>query len=80
MELRKEATAAADALPTFNYRPGNGLSITAADKAWAIRFSIDAHLRTLFESGQDAVGRTNGEIMLRRFSPHYFLLHRQLSI
>src|SRR5262249_41618720 len=72
MELKKEATAAADALPAFNYRPGNGVSITAADKSWAIRFSIDAHLRTLFESGQDAVGRTNGEIMLRRFRPTIF--------
>ena len=66
VELKKEATAAAAALPTFNYRPGNGVNIEAADKSWGIRFGIEAHLRTLFESGQDQVGRTNGEIMLRR--------------
>ncbi len=27
MELKKEATAAAAALPTFSYRPGNGVDI-----------------------------------------------------
>jgi uncharacterized small protein (DUF1192 family) len=27
VELKKEATAAADALPTFSYRQGNGLMI-----------------------------------------------------
>ena len=37
-----------------------------------IRFSIEAHLRTLFESGQDAIGRTNGEVMLRRWRPTIF--------
>jgi len=34
MELKKEATAAAAALPTFGYRPGNGVNIEAADKSW----------------------------------------------
>lgn len=29
VELKKEATAAAAALPTFEYRPGNGLNIEA---------------------------------------------------
>ncbi len=72
MELKKEATAAAAALPTFGYRPGNGVNIEAADKSWGIRFSMDAHLRTLFESGQDAVGRTDGEVMLRRWRPSIF--------
>ena len=69
MELKKEATAAAAALPSFSYRPGNGVDITAADKSWGLRFGMEAHLRTLFESGQDAVGRTNGEVMLRRWRP-----------
>ncbi len=69
MELKKEATAAAAALPSFSYRPGNGINIEAADKSWGIRFGMEAHLRTLFESGQDAVGRTNGEVMLRRWRP-----------
>src|SRR5262245_5865907 len=72
MELKKEATAAAAALPSFSYRPGNGVDITAADKSWGIRFSMEAHLRTLFESGQDAIGRTNGEVMLRRWRPTIF--------
>src|SRR5512145_1599696 len=69
IELKKEATAAAAALPTFEYRPGNGLEIEAADKAWGIRFTIETHFRMLFESGRDQVGRTNGEIMGRRFRP-----------
>src|SRR5206468_10860691 len=72
MELKKESTAAAAALPSFSYRPGNGVDITAADKSWGLRFSIEAHLRTLFESGQDAIGRTNGEVMLRRWRPSIF--------
>ena len=72
IELKKEATAAAAALPSFSYRPGNGLNIEAADKAWGIRFSMETQLRWLFESGQDAVGRTNGEIMLRRWRPEIY--------
>jgi len=72
MELKKESTAAAAALPSFSYRPGNGVDITAADKSWGLRFSMEAHLRTIFESGQDAVGRTNGEVMLRRWRPSIF--------
>ena len=72
LELKKEATAAAAALPTFSYRPGNGLNIEAADKSWGIRFSMETDVRMLFESGQDAVGRTNGEIMLRRWRPIFF--------
>ena len=69
IELKKEATAAAAALPSFSYRPGNGLNIEAADKSWGIRFGMETNLRILFESGQDAVGRTNGEVMLRRWRP-----------
>ncbi len=72
IELKKESTAAAAALPTFSYRPGNGVDITAADKSWGLRFSMEAHIRTIFESGQDAIGRTNGEVMLRRWRPYFF--------
>jgi hypothetical protein len=72
IELKKESTAAAAALPTFSYRPGNGLDITAADKSWGIRFSMETNLRMLFENGQDAIGRTNGEVMLRRWRPYFF--------
>jgi hypothetical protein len=72
MELKKESTAAAAALPSFSYRPGNGVNIEAADKSWGIRFGMETNLRMMFESGQDAVGRTNGEIMLRRWRPSIF--------
>jgi hypothetical protein len=72
LELKKEATAAAAALPSFSYRPGNGLDITAADKSWGLRFSMETNLRMMFESGQDQVGRTNGEVMLRRWRPTFW--------
>jgi hypothetical protein len=72
IELKKESTAAAAALPSFSYRPGNGADITAADKSWGIRFSMEANLRTMFESGNPHVGRTNGEVMLRRWRPSIF--------
>src|SRR5512132_361986 len=58
LELKKEATAAAQAMPTFDYRPGNGLSIEAADKSWSLRAGIETNFRMLFESGRDQVGRT----------------------
>ena len=44
MELKKESTAAAAALPSFGYRPGNGVNIEAADKSWGIRFTMEAQL------------------------------------
>jgi len=72
IELRKESTAAAAALPSFSYRPGNGVNIEAADKSWGLRFSMETNLRMIFSAGQDAVGRTNGEIMLRRWRPSFF--------
>ena len=73
MELKKEATAAAAALPSFSYRPGNGMTIEAADKSWSVRHSFEAHMRYLFESGRDQVGRSNGELMGRRFRPEFYL-------
>ena len=69
IELRKEATAAAAAMPSFEYRPGNGLNIEAADKAWGLRFTVETHFRYNFESGRDQIGRSNGELMGRRFRP-----------
>ncbi len=50
LELKKETTAAAQAMPTFDYRPGNGLSIEAADKSWSLRTGIETNFRMLFES------------------------------
>ena len=72
IELKKEATEAAAAMPNFSYRPGNGLNIEAADKSWSFRPTIETHFRMLFEEGRDQVGRTNGEIMGRRFRPGFF--------
>ena len=72
IEMKKEATAAVAALPTFEYRPGNGVNIEAADKSWAFRAELEAHFRMLFESGLARVGRTNGEIMGRRFRPRFY--------
>jgi len=71
VELKKEATAAAAALPNFSYRPGGGMNIEAADKAWSINFGLEGHMRMLFESGRDQAGRVNGEIMGRRFRPQF---------
>ena len=44
MELKKEATAAAAALPTFEYRPGRGLTITAADRSWSLNTAYELHI------------------------------------
>ena len=71
VELKKEATAAAAALPNFSYRPGGGLNIEAADKAWSINFGLEGHMRMLFESGADQAGRTNGEVLGRRFRSQF---------
>jgi len=72
VEMKKEATAAAAALPTFSYRPGNGLNIEAADKSWGFRATIESHFRMYFNEGQDQYERTNGEIEARRFRPGFF--------
>jgi len=69
IELKKEATAAAAAMPSFSYRPGNGVNIEAADKAWGLRFTVETHFRYDFESGVDQFGRTQGQLMGRRFRP-----------
>ena len=69
MELKKEAAAAAAALPSFSYRPGNGVLVEAADKSWSLRFSIEADYHIVFNAGKDETGRTQGEVMGRRFRP-----------
>lgn len=79
VELKREATAAADALPTFTYRPGGGVTIAAADKSWLIRFQHEFHVHIYnhldgeAEPGGKGVGAgnpadkfTTGDIFLRR--------------
>src|SRR3970040_1019078 len=73
IELKKEATAAAAAMPSFSYRPGNGVLIEAADKSWSFRHSFEAHMRLNFLSGRDQVGRSRGELEGRRFRPEFYL-------
>ena len=72
VELKKDATAAAAALPTFEYRPGNGLEIESADKSWGVRFTVESHFRYEFEHGLTQQGRSRGELMGRRFRPGFF--------
>jgi hypothetical protein len=71
IEMRKEATAAAAALPNFSYRPGNGMLVEAADKSWSFRATMESHIRLLFESGLTEAGRETGGIMGRRFRPFF---------
>lgn len=72
MEFKREATTAAAAMPNFSYRPGNGINIEAADKSWAFRTVLEADFRYYFESGRDQVGRSQGELMGRRFRPEFW--------
>src|ERR1044072_1803530 len=65
VELKKEATAAAAALPTFEYRPGNGLGIEAADKPGGGRLHREAHFRLEYGAALPA---------------RVFILHQQLSV
>ena len=81
MELKKEATAATAALPNFTYRPGNGLSIQAADRSWEIRFRMDTNGHISFfpqnRSKDDSIatsegtagGASQGTIRMRRIRP-----------
>jgi hypothetical protein len=73
IEMKKEATAAAAAMPSFSYRPGNGMTIEAADKSWSFRHSFEAHMRYNFLSGRDQAGRSQGELEGRRFRPEFYL-------
>ncbi len=73
LELKKQATEAAAALPTFKYDPGSGVRIEAADKAWALQLSHEIDWLMPFESGQSHVGRTYMEVMGRRFRQEWTL-------
>ena len=73
LELKKEATAAAAALPSFSYRPGNGVNIEAADKSWGIRFSMETDMRMIFSrAGKTRWAGPTVRVMLRRFRPYIF--------
>ena len=72
IQMRKDATAAAAALPEFSYRPGGGMMIQAADKSWSFRASLESHFRLEFEHGQANAGRETGSVMVRRFRPYFY--------
>src|SRR5918996_2707028 len=76
LELRKEATAAAAAMPSFQYRPGRGLTIAAADKSWSFNttYRINMYIYNQInqkpnfvnDEGEQAFSGTYGEIFPRR--------------
>jgi len=72
IEMRKDATAAAAALPNFSYTPGSGMLIEAADKSWSLRSSLEAHFRLLFEAGLRKAGRETATVMGRRFRTEWY--------
>jgi hypothetical protein len=71
IEMRKEATAAAAALPEFNYRPGAGLAITAADQSWGLRFGYELALDFMKLQGEDQFREGDFGIFGRRNRPQF---------
>ena len=71
IELKKDATAAAAAMPDFTYRPGAGLAINAADQSWGFRVGYEFALDMLKLEGEDA--RREGDFGLfgRRNRPQF---------
>lgn len=74
MELKKEATAAAAALPSFAYRPRSGVTIAAADRSWSITQALlfQVHMYN-YPDGNDARGNPSGDLFDRRFRPYWTL-------
>lgn len=72
MELRREATAAAAALPTFTYRPGRGVTIEAADRRYSVNLNyvLDAFIYNATK-GNDTRGSTTGDLNFRRSRPGF---------
>ena len=75
IEMKKEATAAAAALPEFSYRPGRGMTIAAANKSWSFNSSYLVNIYmynhpsgkpTVNDGGLRRTGMTSGELFGRR--------------
>jgi hypothetical protein len=81
IELKKEARAAEEKLPSFEYAPTDGMTITAGDKSWAfnVQYRAHIHMNNWFDSrphfrgassegGFDEIGSgtTNFELAPRR--------------
>ncbi|TAK08243.1 hypothetical protein EPO44_02910 [bacterium] len=72
MELKKDAVAAAAALPTFTYRPGRGATIEAADKAFSVNFFYQVmYFFYNATDGNDRRGSTVMDLHLRRNYPQF---------
>jgi hypothetical protein len=72
IELKREATVAAAAVPIFGYRPGRGFTITAADGSWS--FNTTYELMTVIYNhtdGNDRRGATVGDLHNRRNRPYW---------
>jgi hypothetical protein len=77
IEMKKEATSAAAALPEFSYRPGRGLTISAADKSWSFNttYRLNIYNYNIIDGkpnfsgaggAQVNTGATAGELFPRR--------------
>jgi hypothetical protein len=71
IELRKDATAAAAALPDISYRPGAGLGITAPDQSWAFKFGWEYAIDIMKLEGNDARREGDFGIFGRRNRPQW---------
>jgi hypothetical protein len=71
IDLKKEATAQAAAMPTFSYRPGGGLNISAADQSWGVRLGYEFALDWMKLEGEDHLREGDGGFFLRRNRPQF---------
>lgn len=75
-ETRNQALAAEKKIPLFIFRPGNGLTIAAANDKWEIQFGNRLMVYwTFWTKGGDGTsipskGTTNGVLQVRRFRPY----------
>ena len=74
MELKKEAVAAAAAMPSFSYRPRSGVTIAAADRSWSMTTFLQGHfIMYNFPDADDRGGLSTGDLFARRFRPGWTL-------
>ena len=80
IELKKEATEAAAAMPTFSYRPGNGLNIEAADKSWSFRPTVGNLFSDAFRRRTQSCRAHQRRDHGPPFPAGVLLLHQQLLV
>src|SRR3990170_3808126 len=63
MELKKEAVAAAAAMPDFSWRPRSGWTVTAADRSWSFTTFYQFHAMMYNHlDGNDRRGNSTGDL------------------